>query len=154
MIDARTSDNIFFALCFMGISSCPEICALAYAHRYTKILNHTKAYLVNANSAGSSSFSFVIFRRVNFSLLAQRKVAKETTLRRGRFRILPLLRTSLIETAKGGLRAPSWIPPGIAGGPCSFCGQGSAKRSDSARYWFRQTIPRLHLDMYHVRRSR
>ena len=33
----------------------------------------------------------------------------------GRFRILPLLRTSPFETAKGGLRAPSWIPPGSAG---------------------------------------
>ena len=40
--------------------------------------------------------------QINFSLLVQRKVGKEKTLRRGRFRILSLLRTTLIETAKGG----------------------------------------------------
>ena len=52
---------------------------------------------------------------INFSLLVQRKVAKEKTLRRGRFRILPLLRTTLIETAKGDLRIPRWIPLGADG---------------------------------------
>ena len=135
-----------------------------------------------------SENAFVGVQRIscvcNFSLLVQRKVAKENTLRRGRFRILPLLRTSLIETAKGGLQAPSWIPPGIwgpyvlaavptlavarKGTDCrvasllamtwkretpakrraSSCTQGSAKRSGSARYWFRQSIPRLRPDMW------
>ena len=39
-------------------------------------------------------------------MIGQRKVAKETPLRRGRFRFLPLLRISLIETAKGACGPP------------------------------------------------
>ena len=83
---------------------------------------------------------------INFSSLARRKVAKEAALRRGRFRFLPLLRISLIETAKGA-RGPPLDSPGSGGktvqktlppAPCS------AKRSVSARKQRRQTIPRLH----------
>ena len=48
----------------------------------------------------------------NFSLLVQREVARETTLRRGRFRFLPLLRTTLFETTQRGAAAPLWILPG------------------------------------------
>ena len=51
---------------------------------------------------------------INFSSLARRKVAKEAALRRGRFRFLPLLRTSLIETAKGA-RGPPLDSPGSGG---------------------------------------
>ena len=49
-----------------------------------------------------------------FFCLSKRKEAKKTTRRRGRFRFLPLLRTSLFETTKEGLRAPFWISPGPA----------------------------------------
>ena len=55
----------------------------------------------------------VFLARLNFSLFGQRKVTKEIPLRRGRFRFLPLLRTTLIETAKGDLRIPRWIPLGL-----------------------------------------
>ena len=50
--------------------------------------------------------------KFNFSLLVQREVARETTLRRGRFRFLPLLRTTLFETTQRGAAAPLWILPG------------------------------------------
>ena len=51
-------------------------------------------------------------RVVNFSLCGQREVAREMPLRRGRFRFLPLLRTSLFETTQGGPAGPPWILPG------------------------------------------
>ena len=55
--------------------------------------------------------SFPLCKRCSlFLLLVQKKEAKKKTLRRGRFRFLPLLRTSLFETTKRGLRAPFGIP--------------------------------------------
>ena len=56
----------------------------------------------------------VFLARLNFSLFGQRKVTKEIPLRRGRFRFLPLLRISLIETAKGA-RGPPLDSPGSGG---------------------------------------
>ena len=52
-------------------------------------------------SSISGTCSQAVGCAIPFSLLVQRKGRKERTLRRGRFRFLSLLRTSLIETAKG-----------------------------------------------------
>ena len=83
---------------------------------------------------------------ISFSSLVRRKAAKEGTLRRGRFRFLPLLRTSLIETAKGAC-GPPLDSPGSGGKTVqktSPPAPRSAKRSVSARKQWRQPIPRLH----------
>ena len=57
---------------------------------------------------------------ISFSSLVRRKAAKEGTLRRGRFRFLPLLRTSLIETAKGAC-GPPLDSPGSGGKTVRVC---------------------------------
>ena len=44
-------------------------------------------------------------------LCIDKEIGERKRLRRGRFRILPLLRTTPIETAKKGAPAPFWMIP-------------------------------------------
>ena len=66
------------------------------------------------------------------------------------------LRTAAGETdcRVASLLAMTWKRVSLCQASSLVFHPGSAKRSGSARNWFRQTIPRLHPDMYNVRRSR
>ena len=72
---------------------------------------------------------------VHFFCLSRRNEPKKKTLRRGRFRFLPLLRTSLIETTK---RDPAGSPVGF---PPGTRGKGRGTNSPSSAP-FGGTFPR------------
>ena len=93
---------------------------------------------------------------ISFSSLVRRKAAKEGTLRRGRFRFLPLLRTSLIETAKGAC-GPPLDSPGSGGKTVRVCyrlhhaapseaslrgNRGDSLFHDCTRFWKKPGHPR------------